>query len=252
MRTPDDQVERYLKLFTFLPLSKIDKIMELQNKDPSRRTAQHALASEFVELIHGGPDAKNVSEQHRQLFKSRPSADPAVPEPSVGATVVNPDREPPENYRTPAKEFANRAAGNKYAPQTNFSNVAGINVVLPESLVYRQTFNKVLWSAGMVNTRSEGARLITNGGAHVGARPDGPQKGEMPDNLRFSPIKMWHGEETEKFIIGGDLLLLRVGKWKFKAVKIISDQEFAKQGLTCPGWGEDPVKAGSEEGSKQE
>jgi len=49
----------------------------------------------------------------------------------------------------------------------------------------------------------------------------------------------WNPQETEKYIIGDDLLILRVGKWKVKIVKIISDEEFEKKGLTAPGWKEE-------------
>lgn len=230
VRTPDDVVESYLKLFTFLPLSKIEKIMEKQSQDPSQRIAQHTLAAEFVELIHGVGEARLASQQHRQLFGPRGASDESTP------MVTDPNTEPPESYKSPFKHFANRAAGNRYAPQTNFANIPAVNVTLPESLVYNRAFNKVLWSAGLVNSRAEGHRLIAHNGAHVGARPEGPQGGEMPDDMKFSPIRMWPPEKTQEFIIGGDFLLLRVGRWKYKFVKIVSDEEFRKLGLSAPGW----------------
>ena len=60
----------------------------------------------------------------------------------------------------------------------------------------------------------------------------------MGDQLEFSPALNWHADETEKYIIDGDLLILRVGKWKIKIVKIVSDEEFERLGLTAPGWKE--------------
>lgn len=237
MRTPDDQVERYLKLFTFLPLSKIEKIMEVQNRDPSKRSAHHILAAEFVELIHGPLESKAVAEQHRELFGSRHSKDAPTP------VVANPTGGPPEDYKSPFKSFYNRTAGNKYAPQTNFANISSPNISLPESLVYNQTFNKILWYSGLASSRNEGARLINNNGAHVGARPEGPLAGpggEMPDELQFTPVKMWTADKTKLYVMEGGFLLLKVGKWKLKIIKVISDEEFQKQGLSCPGW--DPEK----------
>ena len=44
---------RYLKLFTFLPLGEVEKVMELQSGDPGRRPAQRRLAAEVTKLVHG-------------------------------------------------------------------------------------------------------------------------------------------------------------------------------------------------------
>ena len=43
---------------------------------------------------------------------------------------------------------------------------------------------------------------------------------------------------TEQFIVDGNLLVLRVGKWKVKMVKIVSDEEFEEGELDAPGWKE--------------
>ncbi|KAK4692532.1 hypothetical protein P7C71_g4697, partial [Lecanoromycetidae sp. Uapishka_2] len=60
----------------------------------------------------------------------------------------------------------------------------------------------------------------------------------MGDQVDFTPAANWAASETAKYLIGDDTLILRVGKWKVKVIKIISDQEFHKQGLTAPGWTE--------------
>ncbi|KAL4899777.1 hypothetical protein BDW74DRAFT_183422 [Aspergillus multicolor] len=232
VRTPDDAVERYLKMFTFLPLPEIARIMEEQNQDPSKRVAQHALAYEFVELIHGKQEADAVSMQHRQLFRSRSSTAPPTPAPR-GAPVGNP--------KSAFSGFENPQAGNIYAPQTNFSNMPSTRITLPESLVHGKTFSKILWSAGLVASKSEGQRIINNMGAYVGSRPgikNSLKGGDMPDDLTFTPIRSWVAEKTPEFIIGGDLLILKLGKWKMKLITIISDEKFKELGLTAPGWDE--------------
>ncbi|KAJ5096044.1 hypothetical protein NUU61_005400 [Penicillium alfredii] len=231
VRTPDDTVERYLKLFTFLPLPEIATIMEEQNKDPSKRVAQHALAFEFVELIHGKDEADAVALQHRQLFRPRSS--------NAEPTPLRRSSSPPASHaQSPTAGFITPQSGNPYAPQTNFANMPGVNVTLPRSLVYGQSFNKVLWSAGLVSSKSEGHRVIVNNGASVGSRPG--DSGPMSDDLSFTPIKTWFAEKTEDYIIEGNLLMLKLGKWKFKIVQIVSDEEFRERGLTAPGWEEEP------------
>lgn len=229
VRTPDDTVERYLKLFTFVPLPEIATIMEEQNQDPSKRIAQHRLAYEFVELVHGKDEADAVSLQHRQLFRPRSSTGEPSPMP------VKPDAGN-ANPRSPTAKFDNPQSGNQFAPQTNFANMPNVRVTLPRSLVYNQTFNRVLWSAGLVSSKSEGHRVIANNGAYVGSRPG--DSGPMSDDLAFTPIRPWFSEKTEQFIIGENILMLKLGKWKFKVVEIVSDEEFREKGLTAPGWEE--------------
>ncbi|CAG8418388.1 unnamed protein product [Penicillium salamii] len=229
VRTPDDVVERYLKLFTFIPLPEIATLMEEQNKDPSKRVAQHALASEFVELVHGKQEADAVALQHRQLF--RPRASTAAPTPLSKTSVP-----PASHARSITAGFETPQSGNPYAPQTNFANMGDMKVTLPESLVFNQPFNKVLWSAGLVSSKGEGHRVIVNNGAKVGSRPG--DSGPMADQLSFTPIRIWAAEKTKEFVLNGNLLMLKLGKWKFKSVHIVTDEEFRTQGLTAPGWEE--------------
>lgn len=209
--------------------------MEEQNADPSKRTAQHRLAYEFVELIHGKAEADAVSLQHRQLFRSRSSTGAPSPMPKSSTP-------PASHAQSSTAGFATPQAGNPYAPQTNFANMPNANVKLPKSLVYNQPFNKVLWSAGLVASKGEGHRVITNNGAYVGSRPG--DSGPMSDDLAFTPIRVWPAEKTKTFILDEKLLMLKLGKWKFKMVEIVSDEEFRAQGLTAPGWEEpaDPVQ----------
>lgn len=43
----------YLKLFTFVPLAEVEKLMEQQREDPSKRLAHKRLAAEVTKLVHG-------------------------------------------------------------------------------------------------------------------------------------------------------------------------------------------------------
>ncbi|XP_076220595.1 tyrosine--tRNA ligase, mitochondrial isoform X2 [Nomia melanderi] len=53
VRTKDTDVEELLKLFTFLPLQNIQKIIEDHLKQPELRTAQKILAEQVTLLVHG-------------------------------------------------------------------------------------------------------------------------------------------------------------------------------------------------------
>ena len=204
-------------MFTLTPLPQIEQIMAQHVQEPSKRVAQHKLAKDVLEIVHGSLLAEEAESQHRQVFKR-----PSVPDMPKAAKSINPDVS---------------SALNRFALQTNFSNAPLINCTLPESLVRGQPIARVLYAAGLVSSRSEGHRLAAKRGAYIGSRPG--QIGGMRDELTFTPIVNWRPEDTEKYIINGDMLILRVGKWKVKIVKIISDADFKKQDLSAPGWKEE-------------
>ncbi len=52
-RVQDDQVEKLLKIFTFLELDQVNELMTRHNKDPERHEAQKVLAREVTSLVHG-------------------------------------------------------------------------------------------------------------------------------------------------------------------------------------------------------
>ncbi|CRG88134.1 tyrosyl-tRNA synthetase [Talaromyces islandicus] len=230
VRTPDDQVERYLKMFTFLPLPEIAEIMEKQRADPRSRVAHHKLAREFVEIVHGEQVAEKTAWQHQQLFRPRASTAEPTPPPTRDSNM-------PESFaQRPEAKFMNRAAGNQYAPAVDYQSMSSNTIQLPRSLVLGQTLNKVLFNAGMVSSYSEGHRLIANHGAHIASRPN--DSGPMRDGLEFTPILPWVKEKTPDFLIEDKLLILKIGKWKLKVVELIDEAEFEAKGMTVPGWEE--------------
>lgn len=216
MRTADADVSRYLRLFTFIPLPEIDRIMSEHEEDASKRIAQRRLAREVIEMMHGKAEADAVESQGQLLFRSNQA---------LKQTATS------DTQNTDINVSLNRNA----TPVTT-KNMPSPNLTLPRSLIYNQPMARVLYSAGMVASRSEGHRLASNRGAYIGSRPS--QKGGMGDELKFTPVMLWTPEQTQKYVIDDSLLILRIGKWKVKVIKIISDEEFDSQGLDAPGWAE--------------
>lgn len=222
LRTPDADVERFLKLFTFMPLEQIGSIMTEHNSQPSQRIAQRKLAFDVLDIVHGEELARDAERQHGLVFRSPHTP---APEPALESGAESPDM--------------NRML-NPNAPITTPNNAPSPHMLLPKSLVYNTPIARIFHSAGLVASRSEGHRLIAKKGAYVGSRPGA--SGTMGDQLEFSPAHNWLAPDTEKYIIDGSLLILRVGKWKIKVVKIVSDEEFERLGLTVPGWKEEEEK----------
>lgn len=54
VRMPDSEVEKLLKLFTFIPTKEIEFLMDEHRKEPEKRKAQTMLAEDVTLLVHGG------------------------------------------------------------------------------------------------------------------------------------------------------------------------------------------------------
>ena len=64
----DRDVGRYLKLFTFLPLDEIDRVLADHARDPGKRLAQRRLAEDITSRVHGRHAADEAIETSMALF----------------------------------------------------------------------------------------------------------------------------------------------------------------------------------------
>ncbi|OMH85751.1 Tyrosine-tRNA ligase [Zancudomyces culisetae] len=62
MKTSDQDIARYLPIFTLLSLEKINEIVTEHNKNPEKMLGQTVLASEVTELVHGSNEVKLAQE----------------------------------------------------------------------------------------------------------------------------------------------------------------------------------------------
>ena len=196
--------------------------MAEHREDESKRVAQHKLASEFTELVHGVVAAEEASKQHRALFNQNMSLDEIVEfakqqAPQAPATV---DDHP---------------SVSKNAKPQSIEKYSTTQMELPRQVVFEQPLSRVLWSAGLAASKSEAQKLINNKGAYIGGKSSGD--GQMSDSLTYTSISAagWHW--WKDYIIDDSLLILRTGKWRVKIINIISDEECAGKGLSCPGFG---------------
>lgn len=201
MRRTDDEVERLLKLFTFLPMPQIQSVMEQHSVDPSKRVAQHTLAFEFVSLIHGSQKALQEAQQHSFRFGGELPA--IVKEPSASSGIVNANTAPRSDIKLPRSVM-------KLSPA------------------------KLLFATGLASSAAEGQRLVKMQGAYVAAQP-GQTRGLVPGNLAWTPMKMWFPEETSKFLLDGRMLILRKGKHNVRIVELVEDETWNASGEFYPG-----------------
>ena len=219
LSTPDDDVERHLKLFTFLPLESIATLMAEQRANPEKRAAQHTLAREFLHLAHGSTAAKETAELHRARAAERKTI-------SISGLLQQRTREVeaavkrssvPDYMRGPPA--GRMLAGVGKVPET---------VSVARRFLEENSFPSVLQHVGLVGSRSEGHRLITNKGAYVAC--DTASDALDADHLTWRPITSpikgapaghvkWEGENG--------LLVLRSGKWNVRIVRVFSEPDAA-------------------------
>jgi tyrosyl-tRNA synthetase len=70
LNSDDRDAERFLKLFTFLPLTEIAAVMQAQAADPASRAAQRLLAREVTTLVHGEAEAERAVAASAAVFSA--------------------------------------------------------------------------------------------------------------------------------------------------------------------------------------
>lgn len=213
VRRPDADVENLLKLFTFVPLAEIQKTMEEQGADPSKRAAQHLLAFEVTTLIHGAKVAEETRQAHRERYGK-----PAV-------------------QQLPGSGEGAGAGDSPYAAAegvpTTLNNAPRIDMKLPESLIMGGKIGRILFAAGFVASVSDGTRLAQQKGAYIGGSPGQAaalNKGMPIGQLDFTPVALWYPENTRNFLIDGRLLILRKGRHNVRVIEMVSDDEWKASG----------------------
>lgn len=195
--------------------------MAEHSQDESKRVAQHKLAAEFTELVHGLGAAEECVKQHRALHKPNMSLEDVI----ALAKIQSSEAETTVEGHPSVTKNAKPQSIDKYST---------VQAELPRGAVIGKPISHVLWSAGLSTTKSEAQKLINNKGAYIGAQSTA--KGAMTDSLTYSPIQMSGWDWWKEFIIDDHLLILRTGKWRVKIVTIIPDEDFEAKGLTCPGY----------------
>jgi tyrosyl-tRNA synthetase len=203
-----------------MPLEQIAKVMKEHRPSPEKRVAQHLLAQEFLELAHGTQAAMETADEHRTRATQRRTI-------SIQDAFAKANAEAKTSARVGADPRLNvqSVSLNPKATPSTAKNTHTENMELDVEFLENATFPAVLQAVGLVNSKSEGQRLITNRGAYV-AR----YKSALQDNLEWSAIRstvvgnpltwvVWDGPKATR-----GLLALRVGKWKVKIVHVLKER----------------------------
>jgi tyrosyl-tRNA synthetase len=73
LNTPDADVVRFLRYFTFLPLERIDELAVATRDAPEKREAQRVLARDVTALVHGDRAMREAEATTEALFSGDPA-----------------------------------------------------------------------------------------------------------------------------------------------------------------------------------
>ena len=162
----DAKVDEYLRLFTFLPISEIESVVAAHAENPGLRMAQRRLAAEVTALVHGQDEVDAAVLASAALFGRGELAD--LPEPTLAAALLE----------AGATELA--ASGSP-------------------------TVVDALQAAGLVKSRSEARRAVSEGGAYV-------------NNVRVDDPDLVLGDAHA---LHGSWVVLRRGKRAVSGVRLV-------------------------------
>jgi len=90
INTDDRDVERYLKLFTFLPLDEISRTIQENSREPGKRVAQRLLARDVTARVHGDAAAQEAIHTSEAMFGGGSAAALTIPERIVSLAELGP------------------------------------------------------------------------------------------------------------------------------------------------------------------
>jgi len=136
VNTEDADVERFLKLFTFLPVEEIEEVKNLTGRDLN--SAKSILAYEAASLAHGKDEAEKAYDASVSMFGARDIPDNLIPSSGISRKSVSKKSESLPGSEFEAVEFEK-----------------GMSVL--------DLFQKT----GLCKSKSDARRLIQQGGAYI-------------------------------------------------------------------------------------
>ena len=189
--------------------------MREHEQNPSRRFAQHKLAKEVLNLVHGQETAEQAQQEHLQLFSHQSQASTQA---SGFSTTSNPSSSRASTSSRPSSA----------TPTSQTSTPVALpppSLTLPRSLIKNVPLSKLLYHAALVDSKTQGHHYCASGAAYIGSiGPENQLVFTRHDSNR--PRDSKSSQSWEKSLINDNTLVLRVGKRKVKIVRIVDDAEF--------------------------
>jgi tyrosyl-tRNA synthetase len=129
---------------------------------------------------------------------------------------------------------------NKQTATSDDSDAAAVQrILLPESFVLNKSPSEILYAASLAKSKSAAARLVSAGTLYA-AMPQGsdvsspePVADVMNTELRFVKQTANVPKGLDSFTQPGNLLVLRLGKWKIRIIEVVPDTNYEARATDC-------------------
>ncbi len=139
MRTKDEDVSKFLRMLTLLPLEEIEQIEKQHAQTPEKWIGQRTIAQELVKQIHGNEMEKKVRECSEMLFKEDETANAELLRTMSKAEIQSLLRDAPTS-------------------------------IIPLDTLLSEPLPMLLKRANVFKSSSEARRAIQNGGLYINYR----------------------------------------------------------------------------------
>lgn len=185
LRTSDEDVLKYLKIFTFIRVVELESIMEEHKTKPNERVAQKILAAEATELVHGSKGL-NQALISTTLFFSGDLTKIQIPTHSIEALDGQ----------------TSLARATESDP-----DVPSVLIRLSRFEVLGDPIENIVLKSGLLPSKTQVRKSIESGTLHI-------------NGVKVTPKNHSRTLEESDLLHGG-LVVLRVGKGNYKSVVVI-------------------------------
>ncbi len=191
INTDDRDVERFLLLFTFLPIEEIRKTAELQGA--GLNSAKTVLAYEATALAHGQAEAKRAYRKSMRNFGER-----EVPRHVLPLSAIH------------QVDFSHQGDFLQNVSASDGNKVSTIDLESPDSYINEDELKsgipafRLFHLVGLASSSSAARRLIEQGGAYLNAQR----------------VRSYDQVITNKDLDAEEMIILRSGKKRFHKIKV--------------------------------
>lgn len=192
--------------------------MTLHGEDPGKRAAQHRLAIEVLEFVHGAEIALKTQDAHCRLRA-----------PTLATLGVASDH----------AKIANASTDDVLTNKEDTDSAASRRILLARTLFENKPLETILFNAGLIDNKASARRLIQGGGLYVASvvrsesttndiSAKASSDTDVGGELVFRPMKNPRPLDIQKMMENGSLLIIRMGKWKVRIIEVVDDDVYER------------------------
>ncbi|KDE07678.1 hypothetical protein MVLG_02138 [Microbotryum lychnidis-dioicae p1A1 Lamole] len=181
LRTTDEEVHKYLKIFTFVRVIELEAIMADHKAHPEKRVAQKILAAEATELVHGALGLRQAIAATSLFYGSDPATLDLAP-------II--------------EALEAKSTSNSTQPEAQLPSMI---LNLPKEEFLGQALEKIVIASGLATSKTQARRAIDQGLISINGTKVAPKKHqrsiEVDDLLLDRVVLLKMGKQGNKVVV---------------------------------------------------